>query len=70
MSRTITEVTPLTAISPIDGRYAKACHPLRAYYSEFALQKYRVYVELQWFKRLFDEKIVTADNALVEKVKN
>ena len=66
----ITEVTPLTAISPIDGRYAKACHPLRAYYSEYALMRYRVYVELQWFKRLFDEKIVTADSALVEKVKN
>ena len=65
----ITEVSPLTAISPIDGRYANACHPLRAYYSEYALMRYRVYVELQWFKILFDEKIVTSDNAVVSKVK-
>lgn len=57
----ITHVSPLTAISPIDGRYASACHPLRAYYSEFALIRFRVYVELQWFKRLFDEEIVSSD---------
>ena len=69
-SNLITSVTPLTAISPIDGRYAKACHHLRAYYSEYALMKYRVYVELQWFKCLFEEKIVTQDAKLVDKVKD
>jgi len=58
----------LTAISPIDGRYAKACHPLRAYFSEYALMKYRVYVELYWFQILYSEKIVTQDGALIHKV--
>jgi adenylosuccinate lyase len=41
-AKLITEVTPLTAISPIDGRYSKACHSLRAYFSEYALMRYRV----------------------------
>lgn len=59
----ITEVTQLTAISPLDGRYARACHPLRAYFSEYALIRFRVYVELQWFKALYAEKIVSQDNA-------
>ena len=58
-NQTITTVSPLTAISPIDGRYAKQCNSLRAYFSEYALIRYRVYVELQWFKTLFREKIVT-----------
>jgi adenylosuccinate lyase len=49
----------LTAISPIDGRYAKACHPLRAYFSEYALMRFRVYVELNWFQTLFAEKIAS-----------
>ncbi|HQT43128.1 MAG TPA: adenylosuccinate lyase [Halothiobacillus sp.] len=42
----------LTAISPIDGRYARQTEPLRPYFSEFALIKYRVIVELAWFKAL------------------
>lgn len=54
-AKPITEISPLTAISPIDGRYAKACNSLRAYYSEYALQRYRVFVEIAWFKKLFAE---------------
>ena len=50
----ITEISPLTAISPIDGRYAKSCHSLRPYFSEFALIRFRVHVELSWFKTLFE----------------
>ncbi len=42
----------LTAISPVDGRYARQTEPLQAYFSEFALIKYRVLVELAWFKAL------------------
>ncbi|OYY54798.1 MAG: adenylosuccinate lyase, partial [Halothiobacillus sp. 28-55-5] len=42
----------LTAISPVDGRYARQTEPLRPYFSEFALIKYRVAVELAWFKAL------------------
>jgi adenylosuccinate lyase len=39
----------LTSISPIDGRYAKQTQELADYFSEFALIKYRVFVEIQYF---------------------
>lgn len=61
-------MSPLTAISPIDGRYAKACNPLRAYFSEYALMRFRVYVELDWFKTLFKEQIVSQDKSLIANV--
>ncbi|MEZ4953512.1 MAG: hypothetical protein R2825_08040 [Saprospiraceae bacterium] len=40
----------LTAISPIDGRYASKTKELSAYFSEFALIKYRVLVEVKYFR--------------------
>lgn len=43
------EITPLTAISPIDGRYRKQTEGLSKYFSEEALIKYRVYVEVEYF---------------------
>jgi len=39
----------LTAISPIDGRYADKTRELSDYFSEFALIRYRVFVEIQYF---------------------
>jgi adenylosuccinate lyase len=54
-------VSTLTAISPVDGRYARQSHELREYFSEYALMRYRVFVELEWFKRLFQEQITTSD---------
>ena len=39
----------LTAISPIDGRYRSKTEPLADYFSEFALIKYRVRVEIEYF---------------------
>lgn len=39
----------LTAISPVDGRYRKTCEPFAAYFSEFALIRYRVWVEVEYF---------------------
>ncbi len=36
------------AISPIDGRYAHSTAPLNAYFSEYALMKYRVWVEIEY----------------------
>ncbi len=42
-------LTPLTAISPIDGRYWEKLSSLSAYFSEFALMKYRVRVEVEYF---------------------
>ena len=43
------ELTHLTAVSSIDGRYGNKTAPLRAYFSEFALIKYRVHVEIEYF---------------------
>ncbi len=39
----------LTAISPVDGRYLSKVEKLRNYYSEYALIRYRVFVEIQYF---------------------
>ena len=41
---------------------------LRPYFSEFALMKYRVYVELEWYKLLFKEKIVTTEDKTISFV--
>lgn len=43
------ELNLLTAISPIDGRYRKSVEKLDAYFSEFALIRYRVMVEVEYF---------------------
>lgn len=43
------ELNSLTAISPIDGRYRGKCASLDAYFSEYALIRYRVKVEVEYF---------------------
>ena len=43
------ELTPLTAISPVDGRYRRATKPLAEYFSEQALIRYRTMVEIEYF---------------------
>lgn len=48
------ELTPLTAISAIDGRYRKQVQHLDEYFSEYALMKYRVLIEVEYL--LFLEK--------------
>jgi adenylosuccinate lyase len=44
--------TALTALSPLDGRYAAKVDNLRAHFSEFALIRTRVHVEVEWLKTL------------------
>ncbi|HUW37962.1 MAG TPA: adenylosuccinate lyase [Rhodocyclaceae bacterium] len=46
------DFSSLTALSPLDGRYAERVAPLRAHFSEFGLIKYRVRVEIEWLKAL------------------
>jgi adenylosuccinate lyase len=46
---------PLDALSPLDGRYREAASPLRAYFSESALMRERVYVEVVYLIALLDE---------------
>ena len=43
------ELTSLTAISPVDGRYRSKCEKLDEYFSEYALIRYRVRVEIEYF---------------------
>ena len=43
------ELDALTAISPIDGRYRSKTEPLSGYFSEYALIRYRVRVEIEYF---------------------
>ena len=45
-------LSALTALSPIDGRYGAKVSGLRPYFSEFALIRYRVFVEAQWLLSL------------------
>ncbi|MFT7207345.1 MAG: adenylosuccinate lyase, partial [Pseudohongiellaceae bacterium] len=42
----------LLAISPLDGRYKSKCEDLAPYFSEFALMRYRVLVEVKWLQKL------------------
>ena len=42
-------LTQLTAISPVDGRYRRVAEPLAEYFSEYALIRYRVRVEVEYF---------------------
>ncbi|MBL8000459.1 MAG: adenylosuccinate lyase [Flavobacteriales bacterium] len=46
------ELTSLTAISPVDGRYRGRTAPLAVWFSEMALIRYRLMVELLWFRHL------------------
>ena len=41
-------LTALTALSPLDGRYERKVASLRSFFSEFALIKYRVQIEIEW----------------------
>ena len=47
--------SPLTALSPLDGRYAAKTRPLQEHFSEFALMRERVAVEVAWLLALADE---------------
>ncbi|MGE0371757.1 MAG: adenylosuccinate lyase [Gammaproteobacteria bacterium] len=46
------ELTTLTAISPIDGRYGEKVNDLRQVFSEYGLIRYRVLVEIRWLQAL------------------
>lgn len=48
-------LSALTALSPLDGRYGGKIEPLRRYFSELGLIRYRVLVEVEWLKALAAE---------------
>jgi len=49
----------LTALSPLDGRYASKCDALRPYLSEFGLIHARVTVEVRWLQALAKHPEIT-----------
>ncbi|GAB2657561.1 adenylosuccinate lyase [Flavihumibacter cheonanensis] len=51
------ELQSLTAISPIDGRYRNQLQQLDEYFSEYALIKYRVWIEIEYFLFLADARL-------------
>jgi len=53
----MTQLEELTAISPLDGRYRTKLHPLASYFSEYALIRYRVKVEIEYLIALLNHKI-------------
>ncbi|MBD1392211.1 adenylosuccinate lyase [Mucilaginibacter glaciei] len=66
------ELNSLTAISPIDGRYRNNTKELAAYFSEFALIKYRVFVEIEYFIALCEHplpQLQSFDSTLTDKLR-
>ncbi|MEO7524303.1 MAG: lyase family protein, partial [Ferruginibacter sp.] len=55
------QLSPLTAVSPIDGRYFNSTRQLSEYFSEYALIKYRLYVETEYFVFLSEKKFFALD---------
>lgn len=51
-------MSQLLSISPIDGRYKDKVLNLENYFSEYALIKYRVFIEISWLKFIVKEKII------------
>ena len=58
------DLDTLTAVSPIDGRYAGKCAELREVFSEYGLVKRRVQVECAWLEALCDAKAIRECRAL------
>ncbi len=66
-------LTALSAKSPIDGRYRNTTAKLAEYFSEFALIKYRVYVEIEYFIALAQHplpQLQGLDNNMPEKLRS
>ena len=52
------ELSPLTALSPLDGRYRGKVAMLAEYFSEYALIRYRVRIEIAWLQALAQESAI------------
>jgi len=62
-------LTPLTAVSPIDGRYYNSSKQLSAYFSEYALIRYRLKVEVEYFIMLSEKKFFKLDLKLKHRLR-
>ncbi len=64
------ELSALTAISPVDGRYRTQLHHLDQYFSEYALIRYRILVEMEYFIALSEKKFFTLKPAQVKSLRD
>ena len=68
----MTDLTSLTAVSPIDGRYRRHTDALAAYFSEYGLIRYRVRVEVEYFIALCElplPQLESVDSARFEQLR-
>ncbi|MEL6832699.1 MAG: adenylosuccinate lyase [Bacteroidota bacterium] len=63
-------MTPLSAVSPIDGRYQGKTSELSAFFSEAALIRYRILVEIKYFQALYDLGLPQLKHLKRDKVEN
>ena len=63
------ELSSLTAISPIDGRYRSQVEGLSSYFSEYGLIQYRLRVETEYFIALSKQKLFKLENSSISKLK-
>ncbi|NLA74471.1 MAG: adenylosuccinate lyase [Deltaproteobacteria bacterium] len=59
----------ISSLSPLDGRYSKNIDPLKPYFSEWGLIKYRIQVEIEWLIMMSEEKEITHVRGLTEPEK-
>lgn len=67
------ELNRITAISPVDGRYRASAEPLEEYFSEYALIRYRVLVEIEYFIALCEiplPQLESMDKAGYDEMRN
>ena len=67
------DLSLLTAISPIDGRYRSKTEPLADYFSEYALIRYRIRVEIEYFIALCElplPQLADFDHSLYEPLRD
>ena len=62
-------LSKITAINPIDGRYRDKCEELADFFSEYALMRYRLTAEIEWFKFLAAHKEIKEIPELSEQAK-
>ena len=62
------KIAMLTKISPIDGRYANKTQSLSDFFSEYALIKYRIWVEIQYFVALIQLPLPQLESFPKEKL--
>ena len=61
------ELSSLTAVSPVDGRYGDKVSALRGIFSEYGLLKFRVQVEVRWLQKLAAQAAIKEVPAFDEK---